>query len=297
MKALASLGTAAAIAAAVLLVPDHVDAQVRVARPRAVVVRPPIVARPAIVVRPARTVFVGGYYLPTFYRASLYYGYPRYYGYGAPYYQWPGGFGYVHGLSGTVRLQVEPREAEVFIDGYFAGTVDDFDGIFQRLHIEPGEHALLVYLPGHRTFEQRVYLQPGKTFRVRHAMQPLAPGEPEPVRPAGAPPTGSPDSRLSVPPGGPRGPGTPGSPDPRVSPSAAARDFGQLSLRVQPGDAAVTIDGERWEGALNDERLVVQLGAGVHRLEIRKDGYRSYFTDITLRTGETRTLNVSLTKQ
>jgi hypothetical protein len=66
---------------------------------------------------------------------------------------------------------------------------------------------------------------------------------------------------------------------------------------VQPGDAEVLIDGERWEGALENERLVVQLGAGTHRLEIRKEGYRSYFTDIPVRGGETRTLNVALTRQ
>ncbi len=241
--------------------------------------------------------FVGGFYFPGFYRARLYYGHPRYYGYGAPYSQWPGGL-YPYDLRGSVRLQVEPREAEVFIDGYFAGTVDDFDGIFQRLNIEPGEHDLLVYLPGHRTFEQRVYLQPGKTFRVRHTMVPLAPGDPQPVRPAAVPPTPGPDPRGGPAPAGARrgGPPPPSS-DPRVPPPAAGRDFGQLSLRVQPGDAQVVIDGEPWEGALADERLVVELGAGMHRLEIRKDGYRSYFTDITLRAGETRTLNVALTKQ
>jgi hypothetical protein len=32
-------------------------------------------------------------------------------------------------------------------------------------------------------------------------------------------------------------------------------------------------------------------------VEIRKDGYRAYITDITVRRGETTPLNVSLTKQ
>jgi hypothetical protein len=68
-------------------------------------------------------------------------------------------------------------------------------------------------------------------------------------------------------------------------------------LRVQPADAEVLIDGEKWEGGATDERLVVQLGAGMHRLEIRKDGYRTYFTDITIRGNATTALNVALTKQ
>jgi hypothetical protein len=42
------------------------------------------------------------------------------------------------------QLQVTPRETEVFVDGYFAGKVDDFDGRFQRLHVQPGEHELTV---------------------------------------------------------------------------------------------------------------------------------------------------------
>jgi hypothetical protein len=35
----------------------------------------------------------------------------------------------------SLQLQVTPRETEVFVDGYFAGRVDDFDGRFQRLPI------------------------------------------------------------------------------------------------------------------------------------------------------------------
>ena len=59
----------------------------------------------------------------------------------------------------------------------------------------------------------------------------------------------------------------------------------------------MTIDGERWDGAQDQDRLVVQLGAGTHTVEIRRDGYRTYITDITVRPGETTTLNVSLTSQ
>ena len=35
--------------------------------------------------------------------------------------------------DGSLRLKVKPREASVYVDGYFAGRVDDFDGMFQRL--------------------------------------------------------------------------------------------------------------------------------------------------------------------
>jgi hypothetical protein len=282
--------TAVVVASSVLLVPASADAQFRrVARPRVAVV-----VRPSIVTRPRATVFVGGYYYPSLYRPSLYYGGYRGY-YGASYYQYPPyyGGGY-YDVSGAARLQVTPRQTEVFIDGYYAGTVDDFDGFLQRLRIEPGEHEVELYLPGYRSFFQRIYLQPGRTFSIRHAMEPLGPGDPAPLRPVGGP--------LPAP--GARGPG-PGQRDPRAgipptdprTPNPGSRDFGQLSLRVQPGDADILIDGERWEGGASAERLVVQLGAGMHRVEIRKDGYRSYFTDITIRGNDTTTLNVALTKQ
>jgi hypothetical protein len=273
----------------VLLMPAPADAQgVRIARPRAAVV-----VRPPVVVRPRTTVFIGGYYYPSFYRASLFY---RPYGgryYGASSYQWPP-YGYGrYDLSGSVRLQVAPRETEVFVDGYYAGTVDDFDGIFQRLHLEAREHDLELYLAGHRPFHQRIYVQPDRTFQIRHTMEPLGPGEAAPPRPAGAPaPAAARDPGL-----GTRGPGPGPRPIEPVAPGAASSNFGELALRVQPGDADVLIDGERWEGGLENERLVVQLGAGVHSLEIRKEGYRSYFTDVTIRSGDTRTLNVALTRQ
>ena len=290
--------TAAAVSAllvsSVLLVPAPADAQFgRVARPRAAVV-----VRPAIVLRSRPTVFIGGYYYPPLYRTGVYYGgYRGYYGgyrgsYGASYYQWPPYYGGFYDLSGSARLQVTPRETEVFIDGYYAGTVDDFDGFLQRLRLEPGEHEVELYLPGHRSFSQRIYLQPGRTFNIRHAMEPIGAGEAAPARPVGSP-LPAPGTRGPGP--DPRNPrtGTPPT-DPRA-PNPGTRDFGQLALRVQPGDADILIDGERWEGGAGEERLVVQLGAGMHRLEIRKDGYRSYFTDLTIRGGDTTTLNVALT--
>ena len=76
----------------------------------------------------------------------------------------------------SLQLQVTPRETEVFIDGYFAGRVDDFDGRFQRLHIQPGEHDLTLYLDGHRKVTQTILIRPRSSFRIRYEMTPLAAG-------------------------------------------------------------------------------------------------------------------------
>ena len=242
--------------------------------------------------------FSFGYsWYPGFYYGYPYYGYP-FYGYpyarsyyGYPYYGYPGGYPYYYGAS--LRLQVTPREAEVFVDGYFAGTVDDFDGTFQRLDAEPGEHDLELYLPGHRSVQQKLYLQPGKTTKVKLAMQPLAPGDSEPVRPVGVPSS----SRLDARNGAPRPRRQPRADD--VTPVEPTRDrdatYGSLSIRVQPGDAEILIDGERWEGPATTERFVVGLAAGRHVIEIQKPGFRRYTTEVTVRNGVTTPLNVLLT--
>ena len=293
-----------AVALTILLSPVEVGAQPRQAVPRAVPARP--VAHPGgyyrgpAVYRPyyANPYWYGGFY-PWFYPSfSFSVGFPccGYPGYGYPYSPYYG-YPFVYDNSASLRLQVSPREAEVFVDGYYAGTVDDFDGTFQRLHVVPGDHDLELFLPGHRSYQQKVYLQPGKTFNVRHEMESLAPGDAEPVRPAAkAPPASTPRRGSERHPGGPPRDGDPGPAVTQEPGRTSQSQFGSLALRVQPGDASITIDGEAWEHPGQNERLIVQLGPGVHNVQIRKDGYRTYMTDVTIRPGETTALNVAMTQ-
>ena len=298
---------------ATIAVPAVADAQRRVAVPRS---QSNVIAGTRSY--SSRYLYRPHYYGPYYRSFYPYYGYPYnsfafsvgfggwgypYYGYGAygypyggyPYAPYYGGF---YDASTSVRLQVMPREAEVYVDGYFAGMVDNFDGTFQRLRIAPGDHEIQLFLPGHRSFSQKVYLQPGGSFNVRHAMEPLAAGEPEPARPVAPPrsssvrpePYGRPDRPNS------RGPQRP-SPRANERNGNVEASSGSIALRVQPGDVAITIDGEKWEGAQDQDPFVVQLVPGTHTVEIRKDGYRTYITDITVRPGETTPLNVSLTRQ
>ena len=149
---------------------------------------------------------------------------------------------------------------------------------------------------------QRIYIQPTGTFRLRYNMVPLGPGEiPEP-RPAEPPPPaqGAPGAPSQAgpnqyPPYPPQRGGAPYPPAPPASPAPPAQASASLSIRVQPAGADVFIDGERWEGS--DDRLVVQVAPGTHHVEVRRDGYRTYATDINARPGETSTVNISLTRQ
>jgi hypothetical protein len=180
----------------------------------------------------------------------------------------------------SLRLQVTPRETEVFVDGYFAGTVDDYDGRFQRLHVQPGEHELTLYLDGHRKVTQQVLIRPRATFRIRYMMTPLAVGE-------------TPDERPAAPARPPAPPETTDALGRELARGAAS--YGAVAIRVQPAGAEVLIDGERWEGADNDP-LIVRLASGSHRIEIRKEGYRPYTTQVDIRDGATSPINVSLSR-
>lgn len=210
-------------------------------------------------------------------------------------YPYPYRYGYDPGAA--IRLDVRPRETQVYVDGYYAGVVDDFDGVFQRLLVEPGEHEITLYLEGHRTWRQRMYATLRHTFKIRHTMERLAAGEqqeppPEPINPP------QPQSGAQPPSPGPRPP-VRRMPPPQTPPPTAPRGqqtaaYGTLAIRVQPSDAEILIDGELWTGPAIQDQLAIEVTEGRHTIEVRKTGYRTYVTDVQIRRGETTTLNVSL---
>ena len=168
------------------------------------------------------------------------------------------------------------REALVYVDGYAAGLVDDYDGTFQRLQLVPGHHEIVVYLEGHRTLRQNLYLNPRSTHTIKHTLLPLGPGEPEeaPPVPRAMPPMA----------GGPI----------QVMPAVEAERIGTLALRVQPADASVYIDGELWRGPQGQDRLIIQIREGAHRVRVEKPGFQSFVADVDVRARETLSFNVSL---
>ncbi len=234
--------------------------------------------RRAVRVLPSRPVVIAGAFEPLWFDPWF----PGPYGYGVypPYGIHP------VDIRSSVRLQVTPRQTEVYVDGAFAGLVDDFDGIFQRLHVLPGQHEVVLYLDNHRTEYQNLYLAPGSGYNIRHSMQPLLPGEPQDPRPsvAPAPPPGA--GRIPI--------------EREAPPAAAGRRatrFGTLLIRVQPSGADILIDGELWEGPEGSERLAVQVPEGRRVVEIRRTGYRGFSTEVEVRGGESVPLNVSLTPE
>ena len=282
-------------------------------------------------------------FTPYYYRSGVYLGaYPT--AVYAPYqpYQAYQGYqpyqGYAFG-SGAVRTLVELKETQVFVDGYYAGIVDDFDGTFQKLYLQPGEHTIELRLEGYQTFQQRIFASPSHTQKIHHQMVPLGPGEmnpessnqgavspergalsPSAVPPAAAKPVerrpgaergvraptderGEAESRSEKPWGlGPAAPiGEPPPPPEPAPPSSSplvlstGPQFGVLTLRVQPAEADVYIDGEHWGALGGIEELSIHLPAGRHRIELRREGDTVFATEVEIRRGEATPLNIRLT--
>jgi hypothetical protein len=260
-----------------------------------------------VVVSPQRTVVYPPWYGP--------WGYP--YGYGYPYpYQYPYRY---YSDAADLRIQTTPRETEVYVDGARAGIVDDFDGVFQRLHLRPGDHEITLYLAGYRSWSETRYFGPHSSQRILHTMLPLAAGQPDdprPVRipppyernpadnpPVGAMPRRDPPQRMPLPSDRSNMPRR----DPRtIEPPAPEttvperrtidpRSFGTLSVSITPQDAEITLDAQK-QDLTSGNRFVIQLTEGVHHLVIKKSGFDTFETDLQIRRGRTLSFDVNLVK-
>ena len=131
------------------------------------------------------------YYTPRYYRPGFsldfYSGYPYgyYYGrpWGYPYYSYGRPYAYpsyeygigARAAAGGVRIDVQQKGAEVYVDGYYAGTVADFDGTFQSLDLEPGAHHIELRAQGYETATFDVNIAAGRTITYRSELRPLQP--------------------------------------------------------------------------------------------------------------------------
>ena len=123
-----------------------------------------------------------GYYSPS-YRYGYGYGYP-YYGYGYSSYGYGGSYGYgysgggtyvepIYQVDGWLRLKIRPRHADVFVDGYYVGIVDDYDGLLQRLRLTPGNHTIEVAAPGFAPLTFDVRILPDRKIVYEQQLVPL----------------------------------------------------------------------------------------------------------------------------
>ena len=135
--------------------------------------------------RPLPYLFYGGGLIPSYFPRRSYWpgyydGFWRGYGLGVL-----GAFGYSGGLystgfdgyapypfdqfgpTGGLRLKVDPKDAAVYVDGYYAGIVDDFDGRFQHLDLIPGPHRVEVIASGYDSLVFDIDIRPHHTTEYR----------------------------------------------------------------------------------------------------------------------------------
>jgi hypothetical protein len=223
-------------------------------------------------------------------------------------FRYPPRYGYPVSPDSSVRLEVTPRDADVYVDGYYAGIVDDFDGAFQRLRVQPGAHEITIYRDGYHTVRQSVYLTPDHTFKIVRRLEPLAPGEAAEPRPVPAAPgpgaqlpfpeprNGRRAPRAGSPPPPPPNPNEPG-PETSAPPAPEQTATGRLSIDLQPADVVLLIDGQPWPVPQGQTSVVIDVAAGRHAVQVRKQGYVGYLTEIEVAPGQTATLNITLRTQ
>ena len=237
-------------------------------------------------------------------------GYPRNrygaYGYGYGYYDYGYSYGdyygyypssynrsyrYRTGNIAQLRTLVEPAKTRVYVDGYYAGTADDFDGLLQRLNVSPGRHDITLKMEGYNSHTFAIYANRDQTVKLRWDMV-KGNGETrdsigedferrsdrDSDRERGA--DRNPDSARDV-----RAHSTDRSrevdsdrADRAYVPPSNETERGALLLDVEPADASVYVDGEFYGKASQVSRL--ELSPGRHRIEIVRPGYRTEETEV-----------------
>jgi len=71
---------------------------------------------------------------------------------------------------GGVQLALEPRRAQVYVDGLYAGVVDDFAGYYRHLSLPAGNHRIEVFAPGYLPLIFDVTVIPDRTITYRQSL-------------------------------------------------------------------------------------------------------------------------------
>jgi hypothetical protein len=220
--------------------------------------------------------YPGGY---PYWRYYGYWGAPHYWGWvGPPWGWWYAGWPYYvpaarpdPSAPGFVETDVRPKKADVLVDGEFVGQARDYNGTWNLLWLPPGDHVLDFRKDGYMTRRYHVRLRPGGGVRLTEPLQ----------RGSGL------DPRSSE------------SPPPLAAPArkeGGTLERGLLRLRVEPGDAAIYLDGEFLARADELDRLhgALSVATGMHRIEVVRPGFASRTLEIDVGADEPARVELTL---
>ena len=253
----------------------------------------------------------GGYYGPGY----------GYYGYG--HWAWWGlwGPGYVYydgpysrrgsGEAGALDIDISPGRTEVWVDGDFVGTADDFDGFPTFLWLPKGTYDVAFYREGYRTLARQYTVYPGLIIDVEDRMEPGEATRPEDLvsksterrdariqqdREQEAEVEAREQARGDSWRERRRGAYAEDSEDDESGARTGASGTARVRLEIDPADASVYLDG-RFIGTADDLARLPSgfaLDAGDHELEIVRPGYAPERVTLSLESGAAEDVEVTL---
>jgi hypothetical protein len=73
--------------------------------------------------------------------------------------------------SGGVSFNISPSDAQVYVDGQYAGVVSDFSPTSQPLTLTPGRHQLEIRASGYQTMTFDADITRGQVIPYQGSMQ------------------------------------------------------------------------------------------------------------------------------
>jgi len=81
----------------------------------------------------------------------------------------------VEEIRGALALLTTPPSAQVFVDGFYAGTAGDFGFTGSPMSLDAGAHRIDLRAPGYETLSFNVMIEPNDILRYRGEMQLVQP--------------------------------------------------------------------------------------------------------------------------
>ena len=75
------------------------------------------------------------------------------------------------GLSGGLQLDIEPRRALVYVDGWYVGVVEQFSGYYRHLDLAAGSHTIEILATDYEPLAFDIAIAPGRTTTYRASLQ------------------------------------------------------------------------------------------------------------------------------
>ncbi len=165
---------------------------------------------------------------------------------------------YTDWQRGSLRLDVSPDDAQVFVDNQYAGKVDDFNGAFERLPLGGGSHLVEIRKAGFTSLILEVSVFPGQKVTFSRTLQPSRGDDA--------------DAEVIAPP----------LAEGALQPCSDGPS-GDIKLDVSPRDADVVADGI-YVGRVDDfsGSQHLMFTEGHHHLVLQRRGYETLDVNLTI---------------